>query len=520
MPRENRNENNEHVYGKSKDEQKEQSSPFSKNLLNSVYRDNGEVEVYGKILPAEEGRIEQISIVSNEMINYDKAFFYGVKKLPDGLDRKNYHPYFCELVIDEKISEEQQEKLKLFVGRWCKIKLAFGKAINKSAPKGHLIFCASPIERKFCSFVHSYVLSYSKKLKGILDKEIEDFERYIDQRNKRGKTFHQYNILPDIKNIEEISGRVYNVGQGNFISLKINSKYELLFDVGESRLPKDELNENDFIRKNEAEIVVLKPQYIIISHWDIDHILGVYKFSDREEFSFYKDSRWIAPDIAMIGKKASMSAKRLCAYLFKKNNITLINNPNGCFSSVEDANGGFIKLWQGDCQANPGTKANNIGLILEARICIDENSKLKYQNLLFAGDCSYFHMNSAILDKKYDFIVSSHHGAKSAVMKNLDYNEPNLWKRLFDVMCSSKSPNAQKDAKAIICTGYNNYRHPNWWHVYELQNKKFDVLYTAVCRYISFSVSKESKIKVNKCFCDKGMETFYKYEYLKNTFRH
>ena len=486
MPREIWNEGHEHLYDKLTAERKKQLPPFSENLLNSVYRDNGEVEVYGKILPAEEeGRIEQISILSTEMINYDKAFFSGAKELPDGLDRKIYHPYFCELLIDEKISKEQQEKLKLFVGRWCKLKLAFGKAIDESAIKGNLVFCASPIERKWCSFIFSYVLKYSNEVPGVIDKEIkecENFEEYIDRINKRRRTFHQYNILPCIKNIEKISGKVYNVGEGNFISLKVNNTTELLFDVGESKFPRDKLGENKYIRENEDEIITLKPQYIIISHWDIDHILGVYKFNDSGDYSFYRDSRWIAPDITVLGTEVSLSAKRLCAYLFHENSLTLINNPNGCFCTIGDGESSFIKLWQGDCEKNPGSKANNIGLIIEVKIHTKENNKEKFQKLLFSGDCSYWHMNNTIFNEKYDFLVTAHHGAESAVRKDFAF----------------KAPNAAKGGRAVICVGCNNDGHPHIEHLTELKYRGFDVYYISACRYIDFSVSRDEKLKISK----------------------
>lgn len=477
MPYEN---NNANVYNRSKIEFQDKS-PFSRYLLNSVYQKDGEVEVYGKILAGEEGRIEQISILSNEMIACDTAFFNGAEKIFGDVTRESYHPYFCELFLDAKISKKLLEGLTEYVGTWCKIKLAFGNAIDKSAIKGTIVFCASPIERIWCGVIFSYVLKYSDDVPSILDKGIKkckNFEEYINRINKRKKTFHQYNILPCIKNIEEISGRVYNAGQGNFILFKVNNVAELLFDVGESRLPKDGLSENSYIRENETEIIALEPQYVIISHWDIDHILGVYKFNDRVDYSFYRNSLWIAPDITELGNEVSVSAKRLCAYLFHENSITLIKNPAGCFCTIGDENSSFIKLWQGDCQADPGTKANNIGLIIEAKIRTNE----KFQKLLFSGDCSYWHMSNKIFDEKYDFIVTAHHGAESAVRKDFEF----------------KAPDATKGARAVICTGCNDYGHPHIEHLTELKYKEFDIYYTSACQYIGFSVSNEEKIKINR----------------------
>lgn len=90
---------------------------FGKYLLQSVYKENGKVEVYGKILPTEEDKVEEISIVSQLMIDYDRKFFDN-KPLPDKLDSKEYHPYCCEFIINlSSVTKKWQKCLKNNVGK-------------------------------------------------------------------------------------------------------------------------------------------------------------------------------------------------------------------------------------------------------------------------------------------------------------------------------------------------------------------------------------------------------------------
>ena len=473
---------------------------FGKYLLQSVYKENGKVEVYGKILPTEEDKVEEISIVSQLMIDYDRKFFDN-KPLPDKLDSKEYHPYCCEFIINlSSVTKKWQKCLKNNVGKWLKITLAFGSSNDsKRMLQGMLIFSASPIIRKWCGLICSYVLNFDDNTKIIEDSDIKEYDAFawfLDGEHKQEKTHSQIQLFEDVKMIDCLSGEIYNVGQGNFIYLKINNRYSMFFDVGESKNPQGQLGENYYIQKNENQIANLKPDYIMLSHWDLDHILGVYKFNDKPAFSFYESPKWIVPDIAKIGKNVSLSAKRLCAYLFKVGDIIFIDSPNDCFCTVgSNNNEGMLRFWQGDCKATLGSLANNIGLIIEAQVFVNEISETRettygaeirpgYQKLLFTGDCSYWHVNPVVFLEKYDFIVTAHHGAASAVE--------------YDLMFLA--PDAEKGARAVISTGCNSDKHPHIEHLTELKYRGFDVYYTTGCQYIEFNISNKKRLKMQRCF--------------------
>ena len=100
---------------------------------------------------------------------------------------------------------------------------------------------------------------------------------------------------------KKLSGSIYNVGQGNFIYLKFNDRLKMLFDAGETTIPSTILKEQEYIDINSREISQLQPDYIVLSHWDLDHILGIQHFvEDEGENSFFKTCTWIAPDIRLL----------------------------------------------------------------------------------------------------------------------------------------------------------------------------------------------------------------------------
>lgn len=212
-------EANIHHYNKSNDDTKTDlyRTILSTKLFNSVYQEDGEVEVYGKILSAEEDSVEQISIVSQLMKDCDMNFFQEEIN-------SQYHPYCCEFIVDlKKVTKKQQKMLKDNIGKWLKLILCFNKKLSKkSMIQGILIFSASPIIRRGCC------LDFADKPKPIEDVEIkkyEDFEVFLDEKTNE-KTNTGYTFLNQINNIKHLYGEIYNVGQGNFIYLKINSKLQ------------------------------------------------------------------------------------------------------------------------------------------------------------------------------------------------------------------------------------------------------------------------------------------------------
>lgn len=69
------------------------------------------------------------------------------------------------------------------------------------------------------------------------------------------------------------------------------------------------------------------PNAVVLSHWDDDHIMGCV-YAPEKLF----ECPWIAPEIV---KKNAISAKRLAAYLTKKNKLTIVQRNSAARKLVE-----------------------------------------------------------------------------------------------------------------------------------------------------------------------------------------
>lgn len=442
---------------------------FSCCLFKSLMplNDKNEVEVYGKIIPTRKEGTKQISIISRKMLEIDKRFTAKQEQLADGITIDDYHPYFCEFFIEK--CTLPKDKYNSIVNQWLSIKIIFGEARKKCDIQGILLFSASPIQRIKCG-----IEFFDKKLE-----EDTSIESYVKTKIKKNQNDSLDDVFSQMEKVYNVRGNIYNVGQGNFVSLRINGCENLFFDIGESVKPNNDFWESDFIDQNMIEYLGLNPSYIILSHWDTDHILGVSHFwecnteGNKGDYSIYRNSKWIAPNIKLIANKqgectVNLSAQRLCVYLSEVGQLFLVNMPNSKVINNES-----FDLYQGSCTQTPGNKENNIGLILSIKIKLGKGT----QRLLFTGDCSYLKMKK-FLEKDlegFDFIVSAHHGAASAVKSG---------KRIL-------APKAKKNAKAVISTGINGYKHPHVEHIAVLQNAGFKTIFTAGYKKIEFSYSED-----------------------------
>lgn len=467
------------------------NTKFGEKMFCSVWPQNNEEKiVYGKIIEGEEGEIEQISILSKDMIEMDNDFF--ARNSTQDVDE--YHPYFCEFIIDHKIKMDKEivKMLKKNVGKWLKIYILTedNTGLKHDSIHGTLIFSASPIIRKGCYLKFdcinfgeklSEMSLYEKMKKQSLIKIINDYHE-IDVSKIKNR-FKE--ITEDLTSIE---GYVYNVGQGNCISMNLKNTFgynRIFFDIGESMLPNDENEEPFYIEQNETEIAKIKPSMVILSHWDMDHILGVHSLKDSVFDINNEDTRtyWIAPNLKMLANSMiSVSAARLCAYLVKSKSILMFDN-KGESSLVLESNDKKIKIYQGSGEESANGIRNNIGLILTIKFSSQDNSK-KYieQNLLFPGDCEYSKMHPEISENLFDFIVSSHHGSKHAV---LNENGDEVW-----------LVNSQGHAKAIISCGCNKYNHPDACHLNALKKYGFIECLTIGFQWIKFEISNVKSLSV------------------------
>lgn len=262
--------------------------------------------------------------------------------------------------------------------------------------------------------------------------------------------------------------KIYNVGQAacNYIYLDNNKK--VMFDVGYSYRKED--YENTFINNNKFIFKHCKPDLIILSHWDLDHIMGV-AYSKNSLFQV----NWIAPSMLQLPEgQYSVSAARLAKYLCWKRKLYIIDED---LNGQDVFNSSSFQIWKGKGHGNTNklrrngrivsingieikglNKANNVGLILK----LTKNNN----DMLLPGDCEYQMLPSLLYNHRirYDNIIVPHHAS----------NMPLLRPRRRSKIKGLKD-------KAFISAGHNSYspKHPWIEHIKFLKRIKYNVYQTS-----------------------------------------
>lgn len=427
---------------------------FSDELWKSIENND---DIWGRIIVLDNEKFRKknktlrimVSLLSKKMRECDYNFFME-------LTEEVYRPYFCDFF--GKISKD--ELPSNWEGKWLKVKVLPEKPKTDNEKsifsEGTLVFSASPIRRK------GRYLAFEKEAAMVKSEEKKSFvnmEKFINHfENKHGIKQRVKEKLVNLIKGEELHSDIYNVGQGNFVSFgNKNSDGIVLLDVGESVV---KLDDKDPRFKHYFEN--LKPTLIILTHWDLDHILGVVNLYDK---IIYGDNcTWIAPKLSELPyENVSESAYRLCAYLIKEN-VDL-----GQFSSWGEKileaceNEITVSLWQGEGRKGTFTLQNNIGLIMRVERKNDYVA-------LFPGDCEYNLMPNElklIKNTVYDFLLASHHGA---------YQERG------DIRGSHEG------TPCVFCYGKGNqYNHPSGDLIIDLLENDFWPI----------PIKKYSKIRVN-----------------------
>jgi beta-lactamase superfamily II metal-dependent hydrolase len=422
------------------------------------------------------------SLINNWVIEKDQIFkqeYNGENRLHLG-----YRPYFMEF-SGYCTNKEQCRKLLLemeygennyFSGFFIKntdsqvgIDTKEG-CINKhkilAVVRGEVMVSASPIDNipGMLYIIEDYS-KVSPEYEAILNDSIYECKKV---------PYRESDSLEITKTLDKtiINGKpkilnVYNVGQGNCASIEMENGSFILADIGLT---------NDKIELSQKYTVIAKrkirdinPQIIILSHWDLDHILGITNTAD----SIY-DSVWIVPDLwglkRFVAKKksgevnykyVSDSAKRLLKYLDWRNrdNLLIIDDSfsrKQIYSNTLDS----VSIWTGERCDKSGmnikkkhymiTAANNFGLIIYLR---------NQYSALLPGDCEYQILPDDLLNKEVNYLVVPHHCSKMS--------EPNIKEAIYN-------------RKAILSYGiHNKHNHPDMLNMKLLFDKGYEIIPTA-----------------------------------------
>ncbi len=313
--------------------------------------------------------------------------------------------------------------------------------------QGNLIFSASPvlIRKVALEIVEDFNLEVKAEIESKLFQAYDTRSKIIHKRDL-GKIESKINSI--LGNSLPQTASVFNVGQGHCTAIKYGDPEETVyFDLGMS---KGESDTN--FQKAIAEIKKIEPKMVILSHWDLDHILGVAYANDAA----FK-CLWLTPNYYNCYKETSLSAKRLCAYLVHRGADIYMVDADVVQSYVyHHQNNGWIidkgELRSSSIQTKTKhrhiTPANNGGLILRV---------MNKKSMLLPGDCDYVRMPNKIFKGNYDYLVVPHHGGP-----------------LSDVKLTSV---INRNAKAVLSVG-KGYKHPDIAHMKQLDQRGYAMMST------------------------------------------
>lgn len=342
---------------------------------------------------------------------------HDIQNIKNGKEPDNF--YLIRIIDTETIGGNLENVIKEYG-----YKLAF---------EGEITFSASPVlsrkviivvedraDDEACKKLSKIYSSWNKNIKSkcVYDEQIiiSELGRLFDSR---------------VKGCEV---RIYNVGQANCCYCDLKTK-KIFFDIGVTRSAED--IKTSTVHSAVKEISTLDVDAVILSHWDLDHILGVCCNQHC-----LKEKIWIVPDFEKMYSQPTASIKRLCNYLIKdgKSKLFMVDTSqeNKKDKPFFESSNKAVTIYKGELRASHGVnKRNNGGLLLKL-----ENNR----NILLPGDCE----NQVILKvtgaNQYDNVLVPHHGA---VMSEPTFRGKKGKKNAAYISCGKITGNCKLDDKIV-----------------------------------------------------------------------
>lgn len=269
---------------------------------------------------------------------------------------------------------------------------------QRIAFEGEITFSASPVlSHKAIIVIGDSVKKTDKDAYEKLNKTYKVWDNNIKAKcvYDKKRILSKLDRLFDDK-IKSYETRIYNVGQANCCYCDLTTK-KIFFDIGVTR-SSDEI-QTPTVQSAVQELSTLDVDAVILSHWDLDHILGVCYNQNC-----LKKKIWIVPDFEKMYSTPCISIKRVCNYLIKngKSELLMVDTSEKNKLLFESSNKA-VTIYMGELKASHGVnKRNNGGLLLKL-----ENKK----NILLPGDCENQVIPKAAVTHRYDNVLVPHHGA-------------------------------------------------------------------------------------------------------------
>lgn len=372
-------------------------------------------------------KVAKLNVMTRSMLEYDESYFFETSfQKPD-----EYRPYFYSYIVymDAQSDINAFNRLREMESKWFIADFKKTNHLGWYEYYGAIEKSASP------------VIIRNRRIY-ISDEELD--QTTVDRINNAYPVKKASNdslvrncIKAILNNVHFTSSRVYKIGNGNLISLNGNS-FVMMYDIGyHSIQSKDEKRTKygNAIKSFKS----IKPNVVILSHWDDDHIMGC-AYARSELF----ECPWFAPEIE---KKNAIGAKRLAAYLTVKNKLTVIQRQKDARKLVEICGtNSVINFYVGENKKKGSiTKENCGGIVVE----IKNRNRGKTVESLFCGDVPYEAISTVLWNCRsigYDNLLVPHHGSKM----------------------ECKSLKIKQHANAIVC-GNNKKNRPECSHKNSLE---------------------------------------------------
>lgn len=408
------------------------------------------------------------SLISRELLEYDSFAFSYMQQRNKGREssRTFYRPFIFNYV--SQIDKNQLKKIKQLVRQ-------YENPINESKI---LVPCTfqnnrNNTEIKLEGFVQESA-SATQKYKHdlfICNVDMTDYKQFINMYNQT-YDFDKSPVVSDCDFEQKLSVdmndsltaiQIYKIGNANCV-FAYGNNMSFFFDIGlNSKHSANALyhNKNYTYRKSMRMIAGNNPNFVILSHWDIDHIAGV-SYMSKKIFN----KHWYAPDCY----DACLDAKRLAMFLNFKGNLILAKRKeekarkiaNIIVNTSQNMSDSY-SLYMGKGPSADNRAANCEGIVIE--YCRSASSTQQINTLLM-GDVNYKAFNNARINEKeakfcdsnIDYLIVPHHGSHYTNYEEINNNNN---------QAGANSYNVNKEA-IICCINNTATFRPDKDHLNEL----------------------------------------------------
>lgn len=414
------------------------------------------------------------SLLTRSLLEYDSCSFAALRSLSEILGDSRlaaqqipYRPYYFTLEFNfANINNIERELIRAIEeeGLWVsgeftdsyalsadtRFQLKDVRCIGQSADSPFVLEKRGRIKLKLDPSAHPIPLSESEI------ELINEGRGKIADKSSISKINNAIKLALEGYDAEKAD--IYSVGVANCVKIVFQERQSsdqrhadsktLLYDVGRPRSYEDDINKQYY----ETEVRRIKPDVVVLSHWDDDHVMG-YTFGSLDLFC----CPWIAPDYQALyslkknGERVSDGAKRLALYLTCLKRLYPVNELGQIISQQQGQNT-TMYLWQGMARFDDGMTMPNIsgiGIYIDLGCTYKRRRRYKTHNgacVVLPGDVPYSSFPQWIKNHSNQtaFLLVPHHCSEMSTEGS--FFSRSARRRRFAVVCTLMD---HKDFKTV-----------------------------------------------------------------------